>query len=42
MSNGNGNGNSSYNGNVLPAFLRLNWEFREVYESRYCSWTVQA
>jgi hypothetical protein len=38
----NGNGNSHANGNVLPAWLRLNREFREVYEARYCFWTVQA
>lgn len=37
----NGNGASVANGNVLPPWLR-NWEFREVFESRYSFWTVQA
>ena len=41
-SQSNGHGNSHTNGNVMPAWLRLNWEFREVWESRYSFWTVQA
>jgi hypothetical protein len=38
----NGSGNSHANGDALPAWLRLNWEFREVFEARFCSWTVMA
>lgn len=38
----NGNGNSHANGNVMPVWLRHDWQFREAWESRYSFWTVMA
>jgi hypothetical protein len=35
-------GNSFANGPAMPAALRLNWELREVLDTRYCLWTVMA
>jgi len=35
-------GNSFANGPDAPAWLRYNWELREVLDSRYSIWTVMA
>lgn len=35
-------GNSFANGPAVPAVLRMNREFLEVWLSRYCTWTVMA
>ena len=35
-------GQNIANGNVVPPWLRLNWELAEVRASQYSSWTVMA
>jgi hypothetical protein len=37
-----GYGESFADGNTVPAWLRHNPEFREVYEARFCWWNVMA